>query len=221
MIICSFTNIDFAMKTRLLLLLFYLSSLALMSGCTPSTRYERRLKQELAGGMRNDSMFLGIYLGMPQKDFYVHCWQLNRDGLVKQGTNNTTVEYILKTELKHPALMDFYPTFINERISEMPVRFVYSGWAPWKAELSSDKLQQDVLNWYKKIYGRGFIEVKHPKKGTAYLKVNGNRRILIFKKDDMYVWALFTDMMVDTDSIQFNTDFGDDADTLLNIPDTK
>ncbi len=199
----------------------YLLFLFLGSGCSPTSRYERRLKHELAGGIRYDSLFMGIYLGMPEKDFYVHCWKLNRRGLIRQGTNNTTVAYVLKNELKHPALMDFYPTFTDDRISEMPVRFAYAGWAPWNKELSSDNLQVDVLNWYKKIYGRGFIEVRHPEKGTAYIKVNGNRRILIFKKDDLYVWALFTDMLINKDSLEFSTDFGNNTDTLLIETETK
>ncbi len=209
------------MKIRVLWLLMYLLFLFLGSGCSPTSRYERRLKHELAGGIRYDSLFMGIYLGMPEKDFYVHCWKLNRRGLIRQGTNNTTVAYVLKNELKHPALMDFYPTFTDDKISEMPVRFAYAGWAPWNKELSSDNLQVDVLNWYKKIYGRGFIEVRHPEKGTAYIKVNGNRRILIFKKDDLYVWALFTDMLINKDSLEFSTDFGNNTDTLLIETETK
>jgi len=209
------------MKIRVLWLLMYLLFLFLGSGCSPTSRYERRLKHELAGGIRYDSLFMGIYLGMPEKDFYVHCWKLNRLGLVRQGTNNTTVAYVLKNELKHPALMDFYPTFTDDRISEMPVRFAYAGWAPWNKELSSDNLQLDVLNWYKKTYGRGFMEVRHPEKGTAYIKVNGNRRILIFKKDDLYVWALFTDMLINKDSLEFSTDFGNNTDTLLIEAETK
>ncbi len=209
------------MKIRVLMLFTYLLYLSLVSGCSPSSRYERRLKHQLASGMRYDTLFMGIYLGMPKKDFYMHCWKLNRQGIIKQGSSNTTVEYVLKNELKHPALMDFYPTFTDDKISEMPVRFAYAGWAPWNKELSSGNLQIDVLNWYKKIYGHGFIKVRHPKKGTAYLKVNGNRRILIFKRDDLYVWAVFTDMLINKDSLEFNTDFRNNIDTLLNNSELK
>ncbi|NSW93333.1 MAG: hypothetical protein HPY62_01335 [Bacteroidales bacterium] len=189
--------------------------------CTPTTRYEKMLNRELASGIRHDSLFLGLYLGMPRKDFYMHCWELNRQGLVKQGSNNTTVEYYIKNELKHPVYMDFYPTFIDDSIAEMPVRFAYAGWAPWNKELSSAKLQLDVLNWYRKLYGPGFIKVKHPEKGTAYLKVDGNRRILIFTRDDLYVWALFTNMLAVKDSSDFNIDFQNKRDTLTNNPALK
>jgi hypothetical protein len=144
---------------------------------------------------------MGLYLGMPQKDFYTKCWELNKKGLIRQGTNNATVEYVLRGELKHPGTMNFYPKFKEGKIYEMPVKFVYTGWAPWNRELSSEKLQMDVLEWYNKLYGRGFMEVKHPQMGSAYIKIDGNRRISIYKENDLYVWALFTDLLVRHDSV--------------------
>lgn len=167
----------------------------LIQGCSPGKTYDRMLKRELASGVRYDSLFMGIYLGMTDKEFYTHCWDLNRDGLVKQGTKNTTVEYGMKEELRHPATMDFYPEFAQGKIIEMPVRFIYNGWSPWNKNLSSDSLQIDVLHWYEEVYGAGFMAVQHPERGTAFVKVNGNRRITIFKQDEMHVWAVFTDML--------------------------
>jgi hypothetical protein len=41
------------------------------------------------------------------------------------------------------------------------------------------------------------MEVKHSIRGSAYVKLDGNRRISIFKENDIYVWAIFTDMLVD------------------------
>ncbi len=70
---------------------------SVISGCTPKAKYERKLKHELAKGVRYDSLFLGLYLGMPEKDFYIHCWELNKKGLIRQGSNNTTVEYRYET----------------------------------------------------------------------------------------------------------------------------
>ena len=165
-------------------------------GCTPRAKYEHRLKKELSSGVRYDSLFMGLYLGMPQKDFYTHCWQLNKMGLVKQGMRNTTVEYQIKKELKYPAAMNFYPSFVNNKIAEMPVQFTYAGWAPWNKSLSADSLQYDVLRWFRIMYGDGFIKIRHPQKGLAYVKIDGNRRITIFKENELNVWAVFSDMTV-------------------------
>jgi len=169
-------------------------------GCTPKTKYERSLKRELATGVRNDSLFLGLYLGMTQKDFYTHCWNLNRKGLVKQGPDNKTVEFQLRNELNYPCMMNFYPNFVDGKIAEMPVKFTYSGWSPWNTKLSSDSLQIDILEWYKEKYGDHFLVVGHPKRGKAYITLNGNRRITIFKENDMNVWAIFSDMSIIKDN---------------------
>ncbi len=188
------------MNTRTQWITAFLFCATIISGCSPREKYERRLKHELASGVRCDSLFMGLYLGMTQKDFYVQCWNLNGKGLVKQGEGNATVEYKMRGELKYPGKMDFYPKFKDGKIYEMPVKFAYTGWAPWNKELSSEKLQIDLLRWYSSVYGRGFIEVKHPKSGSAFVKVDGNRRITIYKEDDLYVWAIFTDLLVKKDT---------------------
>jgi hypothetical protein len=185
------------MKTgivRSIMLLMIFTSV--LNGCSTKSKYDSKLKRELSSGIRNDSLFMGLYLGMPEKDFYSHCWELNHKGLVRQGPKNTTVEFILKNELKYPGTMDFYPSFVKGKIAEMPVRFIYTGWAPWNKKLSSDSLQVDVLNWFQGKYGNHFMKVDHPKRGSAFVQLKGNRRITIFKENEMNVWAVFTDMSV-------------------------
>jgi len=189
------------MRTRYLLNLALVFLAVLIVGCSPRSKYEKRLKSELESGVRQDSLFLGLSLGMTQLDFYTHCWKLNRQGLIKQGPKNISVEYEMEKQLDHPATMYFYPKFHQETIYEMPVQFIYNGWAPWNEELTAEKLQKDVLNWFNDVYGENYIEVEHPKWGTAYVKIDGNRRITIFKENDSRVWAVFKDMSVDEDEI--------------------
>jgi hypothetical protein len=174
----------------LLVTLFY--------NCTPRDRYEKLVARELAKGERVDSLFMGLYLGMTDKDFYAHCWQLNKQGLIRQGTSNTSVLYKMK-DLADPVEMNFYPNFYKKRIYEMPVKYNYEGWAPWNAHLSADSLQAEILELYKEKYGDDFMEVRHPERGTAYIKVDGNRRITIFKADERQVWAIFTDLLVENE----------------------
>ncbi len=166
-----------------------------VGGCSPGKTYERRLKRELASEVRYDSLFMGISFGMTSEEFYEHCWGLNRDSVVKQGTANMSVQYDINEELKYPATMNFYPNFWENRIVEMPVRFLYNGWAPWNKDLAASSLALDVKHWYEEIYGKGFITVAHPINGEAYTKIDGNRRITIYVENDMYVWAIFTDML--------------------------
>jgi hypothetical protein len=163
-------------------------------------KYERLAAKELATGKRTDSLFLGIYLGMPVKDFYTYCWQMNKKGLVMDGYNNNYVLYKLhRDELKHPGSMNFYPDFLNEKIYRMRVIYQYDGWAPWNKPLSSDSLLPDIIKLYKNWYPKGndFIRVDDAKKGTIYVKVDNNRRITIGRYDDMYVKADFTDLVAE------------------------
>jgi hypothetical protein len=176
------------------IVLFIVSAL-LVGACSPGKKYERRLERELASGIRYDSLFMGLTFGMTEDEFFDVCWKLNRDSLVKQGSSNMSVEYETKDELNYPATMNFYPVFSEGQIAEMPVRFIYNGWAPWNQKLSAAELALDVKGWYESIYGKGFITVTHPKKGDAYIKIDGNRRITIYNENDLYVWAIFTDML--------------------------
>ncbi len=167
------------------------------SGCNRPSEYHQMVERELARGVTYDTLFLGVTFGMTSKDFYAHCWDLNKKGLVKQGPQNTTVEYKVN-ELKKPATMNFYPSFYEDKIYEMPVTFTYEAWAPWNKSLFADSLQLDVLKLYEKWYGKGFLKVEHSLKGAAYVKVDGNRRISIYKgTSDKDVHVLYTDLTVD------------------------
>ena len=163
-------------------------------------QYNRLVKSELASNKRVDSIFFDIKFGMTGKEFFAYCWEMNKKGLFTDGQSNTTVLYRLNhNELKYPASMNFYPEMDKNQINKMMVTFQYDGWAPWNKHLFSDSLLLDVLQLYKKWYSKGnsFIEIKEPGKSTIYVKVDGNRRIVIGKKDDMVVKADYTDLFTE------------------------
>jgi hypothetical protein len=85
-------------------------AMVLFSACRADSdmaKYERLVKKELAKGVREDSLFLGIKFGMTSKEFYAHCWELNKKGLVTDGNGNTAVLYKLPKELSHPDFHEF------------------------------------------------------------------------------------------------------------------
>jgi hypothetical protein len=166
---------------------------SILSGSCKS-KYERMVAQELASGERHDSLFFGLSLGMDRKSFYSVCWELNKAGKMSQGSNNLSARYFLFEGLKAPAYLDFYPTFNNDTISEMPCIFVYKDWAPWNTSLSNDSLLVDVLQLTGKWYGNGFFEIKNKDKGDIWVKVDGNRRIKISKQVPNKVQMIITDL---------------------------
>ena len=166
---------------------------------TGSSAYSSLVKKELAKGTRSDSLFFGMYLSMPAKAFYAHCWDLNKQGLFTNGNNNTTVLYKINRQLKYPADMNFYPDFYKDSIFRMRVTYEYRGWAPWNKNMSGDSLLPDVLHMYKKWYpdGNSFLTITNKERGTIYVKVDGNRRITIGRFDDRQVKVDYTDLLVE------------------------
>lgn len=103
---------------------------------------------------KNDSLFLGMYLGMPQEEFFDHCTELNKQELITQASGgNTSVEFRIKDEYEKEVSMRFFPTFIDYKIYEMPVTYSYIPWAPWNKQYQSDVLLEQVYERYKNIWG--------------------------------------------------------------------
>ena len=85
----------------------------MLMSCGEGYRYHRIMEKELARGVRYDTLFLGMYLGMTKKDFYTHCWALNKRGLIRQGPGNASV-YYKSVKLKDTVEMNFYPDFYDQ-----------------------------------------------------------------------------------------------------------
>lgn len=182
------------------LYLFFVTGFFAGSACTPAgSDYNRLVEKELAKGTRSDSLFMGIYLGMPSKTFYAHCWDMNKKGLFTNGTNNISVLYKIDKDLKHQASMNFYPDFYEDKIFSMWATFEYDAWAPWNKPMQADSLLPDVLQLYKRWYpgGNEFITLTNEKRGTIFVKVDGNRRITIGKFDDRMVKVDYTDLLIE------------------------
>ena len=147
---------------------------------------------------KSDSLFLGFYLGMAQKDFFDHCTELNSQEKITQGPGGTTsVEHKIKGAFGGDVSMRFFPTFIKKEMYEMPVTYTYDSWAPWNKEYAAAALLPKILENFKAIYGGEFKVVNHPFQGKIYYRMDGKRRINLFIKDDQFVQAIFTDMEVE------------------------
>ncbi len=165
-------------------------------GCSSQSAYDRLVEEELATGVRNDSLFLGLYLGMSQEDFYKACWDLNRQGLARQGSGNESVLHTLR-ELPYPATLNFFPDFQDGKVISMPCRFEYDAWAPWNQALQGDSLAMELQHMFMRWYGGNeFQPVTDPQKGTAYFKIDGNRQISMLAQPEL-VRVLIKDMRIE------------------------
>lgn len=141
-----------------------------------------------------DSLFLGFHFGMEKKAFYDYCWQMNKQKKFIHGPTNQSVEYRLENELEKPVYMRFYPIFFEDRIYQMPVTFTYEAWAPWNRQYHADSLIKKVVPMLKRWYGGDFESTTTPKRGRVYARIDGNRRISVFVKDEQFVQVVFTDI---------------------------
>lgn len=147
---------------------------------------------------KSDSLFLGFHLGMAQKDFFDLCTELNKQQTITQGPGGSTnVEYRIVDEYDGEISMRFFPTFIEEKIFEMPVTYSYIAWAPWNRQYWAENLLPKVLEKYKETYGDDFKLINHPTQGKVYYKIDGKRRINLFIKDEQHVQAVFSDLKVE------------------------
>lgn len=160
----------------------------------PKSAYQAQVRKELASGDRQDSIFFGIYLGMPRDDFYNHCWKMNKEGKFIQGTGNTSVQYVLEEEFPYPAYMNFYPDFRDKKIAAMPTYIGYRTWAPWIKETHSDALILEVKALLEDWYGPGFMLIPEENGQPAYYKVDGNREIKLELEDEQRVKFTVTDL---------------------------
>lgn len=175
----------------------FASILLLITTLACQSPYQKMEAEQLASGKVVNDLFFGLELGMSQKQFFETCWDLNKQGVLTNGPSELSVEHSLIFPSGNPGKMRFYPKFAEDKIYFMPVEFQYDGWGPWNEDLAVEKLREDVVKLFEKWYGEGFIEVTNEDKTQiAYVKMDGNRRIRIFKKHISAVRAEISDLPV-------------------------
>ncbi len=185
------------MDRKIILLFFCLGLLLFFSSCEQKSKYEQLVEEHYQKGAQNDSLFLGYHFGMTKQEFYDHSWKLNKKMIVREGNNNESIRYDVDN-LKSRAKKNFFPVFHNDSIYSMPVKYSYTGWAPWNRDLWADSLENDVLDLFQKRYDSKFEKMTHPEEGIpAYIIIEGNKRISIYQMDDnRHVAVVYTDLDV-------------------------
>jgi hypothetical protein len=172
---------------------FWLLLVLSLGGCRKS--YQEIEREELAKGVRYDSIFQGIYLGMTRQDFRDHCLRMNRTGRFVDGAMaKVQSATVIGADT---AILLFYPDFVEDKISELPVLAQYKSWAPWNEDLHGDELVENIKKYILDTRGGNFF---HPIYGAeekvAWVKVDGNRRITVYRMPDDYVKIIYKDLLV-------------------------
>ena len=167
--------------------------ISLMGSSCIKSEYAKLVEQELAKGYRMDSVILGIHLGMSRKEFYSYCWAMNKQHIF---TNSGTKVLYKFYDGDDTVVMKFYPDFLNDSIYQVQATYQYQGWMPWVLHRQPDSLQVRLRKKFEKLSGLGFIKVERGGlyKDFAFVKVDGNRRIVMFRESEMELKTVFTDL---------------------------
>lgn len=171
------------MKSKLYGLL--IGVLLIMSAC--QSEYQQAVKGGLSSGIIHEDLILGMKMGMTKKEFYSHCWQLNKEKKIHQGSGNQYARYYTQPgeiyEEDQEIDLLFYGIFDEQDVMRgMDMKMSYPTWAPWNKEVQSDVLQERMKKHYMHEYaGNDFIEIHLGIEDlTAYVKIDGNRQILMY-----------------------------------------
>ena len=188
---------------RLNKIIFCLLVLTPFLACEIESEYSKLLKKELKSGKSFNDLVLGLKIGQTKDDFFEICADLNKKKLITSGARNLYPEYILypkdSVENGKKIRMSFMGIFDNDRVMKgMDIRFNYYSWIAWREEYNSDNLINEIKDtlqlWYP---GNNFIEIDlklDSKNNLAYVKIDGNRQITMYKIDGRDVAVIIEDV---------------------------
>ncbi len=173
-------------------------SIFLMMSCR--SEYDKLVKSELASGIVNEDLFLGLKMGQSRMQFYSICWTLNSDKVISHGPDNKNVKYEIPKEdlLDEDRQVDilFFGIFDDDNIMRgLSMRFYYVAYADWNEELHADKLIHKVKAYLLDQFGgNDFIQIDLGINDIkSYVKVDGNRQIVVYPKDTKEVMVKIED----------------------------
>ena len=164
------------------------------------SEYSETVKRELQSGKVYEDLILGLKIGQTRKEFYDHCWELNKQKVISQGSGNKFAKQIIlldsTAQNQDKVEMLFYGIFDEEKIMHgMHMKFSYLKWAPWNKDYQSDVLVKKLQEKYIKEYpGNPFIEIAIKGDINAYAKVDGNREILVYPNTNKDVTVKIGDL---------------------------
>ena len=158
----------------------------LLFSCTPETSYDEIVKEELARGVRFDSVAHGINLGMTFNDFKRICFLQNREGVFKPNSGGHAVQLTITDGFRYPVYFEFFPADIigqYDTIVKYDASIKYKNYSNFNEEMNIERLVKETIAFFEEGYqGRSFIGIpntKDPWVKSDFVKVDGNRKITL------------------------------------------
>ena len=170
----------------------------LTQSCNEKLTLDEVVTEEMARNIKVDSLFYGLYFGMTMQDFYDHSFDMNQEGIFFQ--NNMSAQVIIRYDEDFSVPVDFvfFPDTSFPSIQKINGYMMFRQWSPFTKEYPASKLQEELKEKMEEWYGgRDFIKIAHPKRHWpyAYAKVDGNRKIVLYRSfDDQRVEVVFENL---------------------------
>ena len=174
----------------------------LLSLVSCKSEYQQYVDREMASGIKQDSLIFGMRMGQTKDDFFTICWDLNKEKIISQGVGANARYVTDRDSIGGEAdpiskEMLFYGIFDeNEVMRGMRMTYSFLAWAPWNEEMQSDHLLEHLREIYLAEYpGNDFIELEiKESEYPALVKIDGNRQILMYPKNDKDVVVKIEDL---------------------------
>lgn len=180
------------------ILLVFATGVVCFISCNKKQSYKDIVAFEMDRGVKYDSLFNGLYFGMPMDDFYQHSFVMNQKGIFFQNNFNVEVIIYYDDVFSSPVDFVFFPEGSNHTIQKIKGTYVFRKWSPFTKQYNSGTLLEEVKEKLQEFYGgREFIKIKHPQKHWpyAYAKIDGNRKIILSRTfDDQKVEVYFENL---------------------------
>ena len=162
--------------------------------------YAQTVEKELASGVIHDFLFLDMSIGQTMEDFHRVCWALNKEGVISQGPGNKYAKYVLLPDSTlydntHKVEILFYGMFDRSKVMYgMDMKLEFTAWSPWNTDKHAPKLLDYMDQYYMREFGGNAFAELDIDKTKAKVKVDGNRRIVMYTVDNKQIVVKITDL---------------------------
>jgi hypothetical protein len=173
--------------------------IALVSTQSCKTEYEKVVESELSSGVVYDSLIHDLKIGLTKKEFYKHCWALNKSKAITAGSGNKYALFVIPVdtldEHQDKINVEFYGIFDEAEVMQgMEMKMEYYSWAPWLEQFHSDKLMERIQRKMMEDYpGNDFMEIAIGDI-IALVKVDGNRQIRMYPLSEKQIMVKIEDL---------------------------
>lgn len=179
--------------------LLSLLSVLLLLSCRDKVSLEAMQSNELAKGVRYDSLVHGIHFGMSMEDFTRHCAQMNRNKVFMPNSQGNAVRVIFIEGFREPVHFEFFP---DQNPTQTLVRLIgalrYESFSYYDKKYAIENLIEEAILFFENSYGGNeFIAIQHENVllESKFVKIDGNRMITLSPTfDGQVVEVVFEDL---------------------------